>query len=296
MTFLLIVLSVCAGGCIGLVIWSVYGFMREVPPADRHFQDPLPFGLRMIWPLVNAATFVIGPRLTPDKLERAHRELQTAGQDFVLSPEQLWGLRVVAAGLVAMFMWLLLGLLKAHGLTLYVCAVGFGAVLGWFYPNLWLGERRNKRRRQVIKDLPVYLDFITMAVEAGLNVTGGIEQATQKGPPGPLGQEFTRLLRDVRSGLPRSEALSRMSERMDMPQISSFTGTLIQADRVGASLGDTLRAQASQRREERFLRAEKLALEAPVKMMLPLVMFFFPLIFLMLGYFIFLRMQEEGIL
>ncbi|AHX14193.1 type II secretion protein F [Dyella jiangningensis] len=296
MTFLLIVLSVCAGACIGLVIWSVYGFMREVPQADRHFQDPLPFGLRMIWPLVNAATFVIGPRLTPDKLERAHRELQTAGQDFVLSPEQLWGLRVVAAGLVALFMWLLLGLLKAQGLTLYVSAIGFGAVLGWFYPNLWLGERRNKRRRQVIKDLPVYLDFITMAVEAGLNVTGGIEQATQKGPPGPLGQEFTRLLRDVRSGLPRSEALSRMSERMDMPQISSFTGTLIQADRVGASLGDTLRAQASQRREERFLRAEKLALEAPVKMMLPLVMFFFPLIFLMLGYFIFLRMQEEGIL
>ena len=296
MTFLLIVLSVCAGACIGLVIWSVYGFMREVPQADRHFQDPLPFGLRMIWPLVNAATFVIGPRLTPDKLERAHRELQTAGQDFVLSPEQLWGLRVVAAGLVALFMWLLLGLLKAQGLMLYVSAIGFGAVLGWFYPNLWLGERRNKRRRQVIKDLPVYLDFITMAVEAGLNVTGGIEQATQKGPPGPLGQEFTRLLRDVRSGLPRSEALSRMSERMDMPQISSFTGTLIQADRVGASLGDTLRAQASQRREERFLRAEKLALEAPVKMMLPLVMFFFPLIFLMLGYFIFLRLQEEGIL
>ncbi|WP_201314002.1 type II secretion system F family protein [Dyella sp. EPa41] len=296
MTFMLIVLSMCAGGCIGLVIWSVYGFMREVPQADRHFQDPLPFGLRMIWPLVNAATFVIGPRLTPDRLERAHRELQTAGQDFVLSPEQLYGLRVVGAGLVAMFMWLLLGLLKSHGFVLYIGVVGFGAILGWFYPNLWLGERRNKRRRQVIKDLPVYLDFITMAVEAGLNVTGGIEQATQKGPPGPLAQEFTRLLRDVRSGLPRSEALSRMSERMDMPQISSFTGTLIQADRVGASLGDTLRAQASQRREERFLRAEKLALEAPVKMMLPLVMFFFPLIFLMLGYFIFLRMQEEGIL
>jgi tight adherence protein C len=296
MTFMLIVLSLCAGACIGLVIWSVYGFMREVPQADRHFQDPLPVGLRMIWPLVNAATFVIGPRLTPDRLERAHRELQTAGQDFVLSPELLYGLRVVGAGLVALFMWLLLGLLKSHGVMLYASVVGFGAILGWFYPNLWLGERRNKRRRQVIKDLPVYLDFITMAVEAGLNVTGGIEQATQKGPPGPLGQEFTRLLRDVRSGLPRSEALSRMSERMDMPQISSFTGTLIQADRVGASLGDTLRAQASQRREERFLRAEKLALEAPVKMMLPLVMFFFPLIFLMLGYFIFLRMQEEGIL
>jgi tight adherence protein C len=82
---------------------------------------------------------------------------------------------------------------------------------------------------------------------------------------------------------------------MDMSQISGFTGTLIQADRVGSSLGATLRAQASQRREERFLRAEKLALEAPVKMMLPLVLFFFPLIFLVLGYFIFLRMRQEGI-
>jgi tight adherence protein C len=83
---------------------------------------------------------------------------------------------------------------------------------------------------------------------------------------------------------------------MDMSQISNFTGTLIQSDRVGASLGETLRAQASQRREERFLRAEKLALEAPVKMMAPLVMFFFPLMFVVLGYFIYLRMKQEGIL
>src|SRR5699024_11189065 len=114
------------------------------------------------------------------------------------------------------------------------------------------------------------------AVESGLNLTGAIEQATQKGPSGPMSQEFSRLLRDVRSGLPREEAFERMAARMDMSQISSLTGTLIQADRVGASLGATLRAQAEQRREERFLQAEKLALEAPVKMMLPLIMFFFP--------------------
>jgi tight adherence protein C len=197
--------------------------------------------------------------------------------------------------LAVVFFLVLLDLLNAQRMGEYLLAAGFGAFLGWLYPSLWLSERRNKRRRQVIKDLPVYLDFITMAVEAGLNITGGIEQATQKGPSGPMAQEFTRLLRDIRSGLPRAEALRRMAERMDMSQISGFTGTLIQADRVGASLGATLRAQASQRREERFLRAEKLALEAPVKMMLPLVMFFFPLIFLVLGYFIFLRMRQEGI-
>ena len=291
---ILLIALLAAGGVI-LGFWAVYGFMREVPQADRHYQDPLPFGLRLLWPLVNAATFVLAPRLPPDKLERAYRQLQTAGQDFVLSPEQLYGLRVTGALLAAAFFWVLLKLLDKQGFLLYACAMAFGALLGWAYPSLWLNERRNRRRRLVIKDLPVYLDFITMAVEAGLNITGGIEQATHKGPPGPMAQEFTRLLRDIRSGLPRAEALRRMAERMDMSQISSFTGTLIQADRVGASLGATLRAQASQRREERFLRAEKQALEAPVKMMLPLVMFFFPLIFLVLAYFIYLRMKQEGI-
>ncbi len=113
---------------------------------------------------------------------------------------------------------------------------------------------------------------------------------------GALSQEFSRMLRDLRAGLPRAEALKRMAERMDIPQISNFTSALIQADRVGANLSDTLRSQANQRREERFLRAEKLALEAPVKMMLPLVMFFFPLIFLFIGYFIYLKMIQEGIL
>lgn len=296
MSPLLVIVALAMGGCVGFGVWSLGGLLREVPADERHYQDPLPFGLRLIWPLVNAATFAIGPRLAPDKLEKAHRELQTAGQDFVLTPEQLYGLRVVGAALVVLFLWAVLGMLDRHGTMAYLLAAAIGALLGWLYPNLWLGERRSKRRRLVIKDLPTFLDFITMAVEAGLNLTGGIEQATLKGPAGPLSQEFNRLLRDMRSGLPRAEALKRMAERMDMSQISSFTGTLIQADRVGASLGDTLRAQAAQRREERFLRAEKLALEAPVKMMLPLVMFFFPLIFLMLGYFIYLRMKQEGIL
>jgi tight adherence protein C len=292
MNAMLWMLVLCAGAATGMAFWSIYGFMKAVPQQDRNFQDPLPVGIRLIWPLVNLATNVVGPRLTPMHLEPAHRKLQSAGQDFVLSPEQLYGLRAVSTALVALFPCLLLLLLDKGGFGLYLVCMCVGAVLGYFYPDLWLSERRKNRRRQVIKDLPVFLDFIVMTVEAGMNITGGIEQATQKGPPGPLAQEFSRLLRDLRSGLARAEALRRMA----MSQISSFTGTLIQADRVGASLGVTLRAQALQRREERFLRAEKLALEAPVKMMLPLVMFFFPLVFIVLGYFIYLRVKQEGIL
>lgn len=296
MSTILVLVVLCTMGCVGLVIWGIYGFMREVPQQDRNFQDPLPLGIRLIWPLVNLGTYLVGPRLNPGQLEPAHRRLQAAGQDFVLSPEQLFGLRAAATFIVAVFALLVVAMIGKGGLGGYLTAMGIGGAIGYFYPDLWLSERRKKRERQVVKDLPVFLDFIVMTVEAGMNITGGIEQATQKGPQGPLSQEFTRLLRDLRSGLPRSEALRRMAERMDMTQISSFTGTLIQADRVGASLGLTLRAQAAQRREERFLRAEKLALEAPVKMMLPLVMFFFPLVFLVLGFFIYLRMKQEGII
>lgn len=296
MNLLLWVLIPCVAVSVGLVFWSIRGFMKEVPQQDRHFQDPLPLGIRLIWPLVNVATHLLGPHLKPSQLEPAHRSLQTAGQDFLLTPEQLYGLRAVAVALVALFPCVILLMLNKQGVALYLGSMLTGGMLGYFYPDLWLTERRNKRQRMVLKDLPVFLDFIVMTVEAGMNITGGIEQATQKGPQGPLSQEFSRLLRDLRSGLARAEALRRMAERMDMSQISSFTGTLIQSDRVGASLGQTLRAQASQRREERFLRAEKLALEAPVKMMAPLVMFFFPLVFLVLGYFIYLRMKQEGIL
>jgi tight adherence protein C len=296
MNSMLVVVVMCVALAAGLLFWSIYGFMKEVPQQDRRFQDPLPHGIQLIWPLVNLATNIIGPRLGPTQLEPAHRKLQTAGQDFVLSPEQLYGLRAVSIVLVGLFPCLVLFMLDEQGAVLYLSCMVVGGMIGYFYPDLWLTERRKKRQRLVIKDLPVFLDFVVMTVEAGMNITGGIEQATQKGPPGPLSQEFTRLLRDLRSGLARSEALRRMADRMDMSQISSFTGTLIQADRVGASLGPTLRAQAAQRREERFLRAEKLALEAPVKMMLPLVMFFFPLVFLVLGYFIYLRMKQEGIL
>lgn len=296
MSFLLVVLIVCVGGAAGLAFWGINGFMREVPQQDRHYQDPLPSGLRLIWPLVNLATNLVGPHLTPKQLEPAHKKLQASGQDFVLTPEQLYGLRVASVFIVAAAELLVMFMLDKLGFMPVLLALLVAFSIGWYYPDLWLSERRKKRQRMVIRDLPTFLDFIIMSVEAGLNITGGIEQATLKGPQGPLNQEFNRLLRDLRSGLPRAEALRRMSDRMDMSQMSSFTGTLIQADRVGASLGVALRAQATQRREERFLRAEKLALEAPVKMMLPLVMFFFPLIFLFLGYFIFLRMKQEGIL
>lgn len=296
MNWMLLLMGLLAAGAVVLAMLGTRGAISEVALEDRTYYDPLPKLMQMMWPLVTVLTRRIAPRLNVAQLEQTHRQLQAAGQDYTLTPEEFYGLRLASAMVTAVFFALCLLMLGRLDVGAAPLCLVFGGFLGWLYPMLWLSERRKLRERAVVRDLPVYLDFITMSVEAGLNVTGGIEQAVAKGPAGALAQEFSRMLRDVRAGLPRAEALKRMAERMDIGQITNFTSVLIQADKVGANLSDTLRAQASQRREERFLRAEKLALEAPVKMMLPLVMFFFPLIFLFIGYFIYLKMLQEGIL
>lgn len=296
MNWMLALVALMAAAAVMLVMFGSRGALREVELDDRAYQDPLPAPLRMMWPLVTIATRSIAPRLRTTQFEQTHKRLQAAGQDYLLTAEEFYGLKAVSALVAFLFFCLCLLMLGKLAVGSGFMALLFGGLIGWMYPEIWLNDRRKLRQRSVVRDLPVFLDFITMAVEAGLNITGAIEQAVAKGPAGALSQEFSRMLRDLRAGLPRAEALKRMAERMDIPQISNFTSALIQADRVGANLSDTLRSQANQRREERFLRAEKLALEAPVKMMLPLVMFFFPLIFLFIGYFIYLKMIQEGIL
>ncbi|RMH93826.1 type II secretion system F family protein [Lysobacter pythonis] len=296
MSWMLILVALMAASAVMLVMLGSRGALREVEIDDRSYQDPLPAALRMMWPLVTVATRFIAPRMKTIHFEQTHRRLQAAGQDYLLTAEEFYGLKVVGACIAFLFFCSCLLMLGQLSIASAFMALLFGGLLGWMYPDIWLNDRRKLRQRAVVRDLPIFLDFITMAVEAGLNITGAIEQAVAKGPSGALSQEFSRMLRDLRAGLPRSEALKRMSERMDIPQITNFTSALIQTDKVGANLSETLRAQAHQRRDERFLRAEKLALEAPVKMMFPLVVFFFPLIFLFIGYFIYLKMLEEGIL
>jgi tight adherence protein C len=291
---LLLFIGLLVVAAIVLIVMGVRGLLREVPQEERTYQDPLPGPMRAIWPLVSLASIGIRPFMHSANLEKAHRKLQAAGQDFLISPEELIGLRGVGAiGVTGFFLacTYMLGFVSIYTLT--VCLL-LGIPLGWFYPSLWLSERRKLRVKRIIRDLPTFLDFMTMGVEAGLNVNGAIERAIAKTPAGPLTQEFARMLRDLRAGLPRAQALERLADRVDISQVSNFTSAVNQAERVGASLGSVLRAQAMQRREERFLRAEKLAMEAPVKMLFPLMVFFFPLVFLVVALFIIFRLQEEG--
>jgi tight adherence protein C len=136
---------------------------------------------------------------------------------------------------------------------------------------------------------------ITLCVEAGLNLQGAMNQAVQKGPKGVMRDELQKVLRDIRAGKQRAEALRAMAERLGEASISNLVTSLIQAESLGMNLGPVLRAQSEQRRSERFLRAEKLAMEAPVKMLLPLIAFIFPCTFIVLGFPIAMKFLALGL-
>jgi tight adherence protein C len=109
-------------------------------------------------------------------------------------------------------------------------------------------------------------------------------------------EELALVLRDLRAGRSHDEAMRALSARVDLPAVSSLVSALSSAQKQGLSLGPILRAQSEQRRAERFMRAEKLAMQAPVKMLLPLVLFIFPGTFAILLFPVFSRLLGEGVL
>jgi tight adherence protein C len=261
---------------IGLI--SFYQIKEQVPEDDRQYMDPLPLLMRLSWPAIKFIAHYLGDHLSVEYVEKSKNKLQRSGLGYLLIPSQFFALQVISALVFSLISWWAMVALKSDvGLIPYIFAC-----LGFFFPQLDLSERRKKRELQLIKMLPVYLDFITMAVQSGMNINGAIMQAVDKGPKGPLNVEFQKVLRDIKAGSGRVTALRNMSQRLEIKEIGSLVSSLAQAEKSGSSIGETLRIQSDQRRVERFQRAEKLAMQAPVKLVGPLVLFIFPTTFIIL--------------
>jgi tight adherence protein C len=291
-TTIALIVGAVVATCAAILAFSLSRLKSEVPTEDREYMDPLPFALRLVWPVVRFLEYHLCAFIPPHMLERTHEKLQLTGVGYLINAEQFYAIRIVSVLVVFGVTWFTLDMLQKPSPEILALSL----LLGYFYPEIWLRDVRARRYKEVQKGLPVYLDFITMAVEAGLNLTGAINQAMEKGPAGPLRHELYMVVRDLRSGLPRADALRRMEKRLAMMEITSFVGTVIQAEKMGARLGAALRSQAEQRRSERFQRAEKAAMEAPVKLILPLMMFIFPVTFIVIGFPIAMKYMSSGMM
>ena len=163
---------------------------------------------------------------------------------------------------------------------LALCLIGFA--LFTVQPSLWLRSELKKRHLAIMKALPFVLDILTLSVEAGMDFISALQRNCRTRRLDPLNEELLRMTKEIQVGLSRKEALKNMSDRVRQPDLKSVAYALIQADELGVSIGSILRIQAEQLRSRRFDRAEKLANEAPTKMLLPLLLCIFPAVFIIL--------------
>jgi tight adherence protein C len=155
------------------------------------------------------------------------------------------------------------------------------AIAGFLGPDVFLTARLRSRREAIRAELPDALDLLAVSVEAGLGFDGAVTKLTEH-MEGPLVQEFSLTLNQIRIGESRPVALKKMAERVSAPELSSFVRAVIQADQLGISLGRILRVQAADARNRRQAAAEEKAMKAPIKMLFPTVLFIFPAMFLVI--------------
>jgi tight adherence protein C len=208
---------------------------------------------------------------------RASGLLRIAGYPGELTALEVAGLMELCALTFGAFGTLLVASL---GLPVYVVPVV--ALIGAGYPFLWLRDLGKARQHQIIRALPYDLDLLTLSVEAGLDFAAAIGKVVEKGRRGPLCDELSIMLRELKLGKTREEALRNLAARVEVTSLTTFVQALIHADRMGTPLGKVLRILSTDMRVARTQRAEKLANEAPVKLLFPLIACIFPCIFLML--------------
>jgi tight adherence protein C len=245
----------------------------------------LPWWLRMLLPFAEPLARRLGPHLPLGARKALHAALRRAGVDEDLQPQQIAALALllaVASGLVAV-----LAPGGAVSVAIIVLAVAVQAA-----PWLWLRDAARRREREVQRDLPFYLDVLVLALESGGTLSVALRAATERAPDSALRRAFERVLVDIRTGRGRAEALRALAERMDVAALVPLVAALVQADASGSSLAAVLRAQADQRLAERFTAAERRALEAPVKMLGPLVLCIFPCTFLVLAFPLVMRFVD----
>ncbi len=256
---------------------EVMAAFSAAPASMKEELDPS-FNDRVVTPLLDR--FVgLGRRLTPnDYAERIQRKLDVAGNPPGLTVDRIVSLKVVGIG-VGVVAGALFAVLLDWSMLRTVGVAAISAVVGYYAPNLYLYQKGHDRTEQMQRALPDALDLLSISVEAGLGFDAALSQVARN-TTGPLAQELARVLQEMQIGLGRSAALRALGERNALADLRSFTSAMVQADDFGIPVGQVLRVQSGEIRLTRRQRAEEQAQKVPVKIMIPLVLFILPCLFI----------------
>lgn len=218
----------------------------------------------------------LDPRATE---ERIGFRLVSAGLAKSISPVGFLATKVVL-GAVGIALGTVLGALAGSPLKALLVGVAGGA-LGFLGPDVVVTSRTRKRRDLMRRELPDSLDVLAVSVEAGLGFDAALARLGAY-LEGPLVDEFLLVLAELRIGESRANALRKMAERVDLPELTAVVSSLIQAEQLGSPLGKMLRIQAQESRGRRQVAVEEQAMKAPVKMIVPTALFIFPAMFVVI--------------
>jgi tight adherence protein C len=248
---------------------------KEVDVLDRDMS--LSLFLRIVRPILDKMSKAV-IKATPKELVTAYeKKVEKAGYPFNLGAREWISIQMLLiVGVPLLTLLLARGYYDNKGSLFLLLLLEAG--LGFEIPNFIISKRITRRQKAITNTLPDFIDLLTVCVEAGLGFDSALSRIIQK-MPGPLSDEFDNMLREVKIGKQRRDALRDMAARLDVPNLTSFVSAVIQADRLGVSIGNVLRIQSEQMRENRRQRAREKALKAPVKMIIPMVIFIFPTIF-----------------
>jgi tight adherence protein C len=237
-----------------------------------------PFAERVLGPMGDRLVST-GRKLTrADTATKIQYRLDIAGNPPAWDVNRLIGLKVLGLAVFS-FLGFLYLLGQGTSPVRLVVATALAGAFGYVFPNVMLYNAGQKREKLMRNSLPDAIDLLTVSVEAGLGFDSAVGRVA-KNTTGPLSQEFARLLQEMQIGVGRTEAMRAMAERTSLADLKSFCLAMVQADSLGIPIGRVLRVQSSEMQTKRRQRAEEKAQQVPVRIMIPLVLFILPCLFI----------------
>lgn len=172
----------------------------------------------------------------------------------------------------------------------------FPLLIGAVLPDMWLNAKISKRKYSIVRVLPETVDLLGLCVEAGLDFTTAVKWLIDKTPRNPMIEELALVLEQIKWGRPRTQALKDMAKRLNVSEITSLVQTMVQAERMGTPVAQTFSMLSEDTRQQRFNRGERVALKAPIKMLVPLIFCILPVIGIVVGGPILLQFMQGSFL
>jgi len=197
-----------------------------------------------------------------------------SGYPFQWSVEDFFFFKIVMLGIALFLLWIL-----GADSILYWLA---GIYAGFQFPDAYFKAKGSARQAQISRSLPGFIDLLTLTIEGGLDLMAAVERILEKLKPGALREELQMIIQETRLGTSRKEALEHWVYRTNIPDVQSLTSMIVQSEELGSSLAGVLRNYADDMRVRRISRAEEAAGKAPVKLLFPMMVFFFPIVFVII--------------